>query len=45
MSITNGAGTENVQITALDVTDPNNPVYTIKNLSDNSERTISQNEL
>ena len=45
MSITNGTGTENVQVTALDVTDPSNPVYTIKNLTTNAERTLNQNEL
>lgn len=45
ITINNGAGTANVEITALDVTDPSDPKYTLKNIETDAEQIISQNDL
>jgi hypothetical protein len=40
-----GAGTNNVEITSLDTTDPKNPVYTLRNINNSKSETMSQTDL
>ena len=45
ITIDNGSGTANYEISNVDITDPNMPKYTITNLNDGSTKVVTQTEL